>query len=133
MSLTAYSSIFSLRFFTHHLVSVLCLSQRLPQPETRQQSFVSADLMAHRYTILTGGEIRLISLFPGNFRDPLRCDIAQIAFSSSHGVQAAPSYEALSYVWGDQIAREVISVVKCEGNVEETLTIGETWLRLFAT
>ncbi|KAJ2980232.1 hypothetical protein NQ176_g2764 [Zarea fungicola] len=39
--------------------------------------------------------IRVVTLLPGAFTDPIRCEI------SCHNTQSLPQYEALSYTWGD--------------------------------
>jgi hypothetical protein len=44
---------------------------------------------------LAENEIRLLVLGPGSFQDPIRGQLHQVSLG------AQPSYEALSYVWGD--------------------------------
>ena len=46
--------------------------------------------------------IRLITLHPGNFKDPIRCTLEVFELDS------VPSYEAISYVWGDPTPRNRI-------------------------
>lgn len=55
------------------------------------------DLLTDRRTHqpLTGDIIRLLTLQPGLFNDPIHCQLEQVSLSAGH------SYEALSYAWGD--------------------------------
>jgi len=46
--------------------------------------------------------IRLITLQPGNFNDPIRCTLEVFQLAS------VPPYEAISYVWGDPTPRNQI-------------------------
>ncbi|PMD61292.1 uncharacterized protein K444DRAFT_526233, partial [Hyaloscypha bicolor E] len=39
--------------------------------------------------------IRLLTLQPGLFNDPIHCQLEQVSFSTGH------AYEALLYVWGN--------------------------------
>jgi hypothetical protein len=50
--------------------------------------------------------IRLITLHPGDFKDPIRCTLEVFDLPS------APAYEAISYVWGDPRQRRRI---RCNG------------------
>jgi hypothetical protein len=43
---------------------------------------------------LVSGDIRLIKLLPGKFKDPLRLELSLVSFATD------PYYEALSYTWG---------------------------------
>ncbi|SMR45595.1 unnamed protein product [Zymoseptoria tritici ST99CH_1E4] len=42
-------------------------------------------------------ELRLLTLLPGAFHEPIRCTLAKICLKDTE----RPLYEALSYVWGD--------------------------------
>ncbi|KAH8800161.1 heterokaryon incompatibility protein-domain-containing protein [Xylogone sp. PMI_703] len=55
------------------------------------------DLLTDRRTHrpLTGDDIRLLTLQPGLFNDPIHCQLEQVSLSAGH------AYEALSYVWGN--------------------------------
>ena len=44
---------------------------------------------------LTRDNIRLLTLQPGLFNDPIHCQLEQVSLSAGH------AYEALSYVWGN--------------------------------
>ncbi|PMD17924.1 hypothetical protein NA56DRAFT_578071, partial [Hyaloscypha hepaticicola] len=44
---------------------------------------------------LTRDNIRLLTLQPGLFNDPIHCQLEQVSLRAGH------TYEALSYVWGD--------------------------------
>jgi hypothetical protein len=44
---------------------------------------------------LTGDNIRLLTLQPGLFNDPIYCQLEQVSLSARH------AYEALLYVWGN--------------------------------
>ncbi|KAE9380809.1 HET-domain-containing protein, partial [Stipitochalara longipes BDJ] len=50
--------------------------------------------------------IRLITLHPGDFNDSIRCTLEVFELAS------VPSYEAISYVWGDPTPRNRI---RCNG------------------
>ena len=48
-------------------------------------------------------ETRTLSLLPGHEDDPVRCELQTISLAAS-----PPSFEAVSYVWGDVKARTPI-------------------------
>lgn len=48
------------------------------------------------YRPLNGGEIRLIEIYPGDWNDPIACQLHYVP------LDAPPDYVALSYAWGDQ-------------------------------
>jgi len=50
-----------------------------------------------KYRMETRGNIRILELLPGEFSDPLRCQLRTAALESN------PVYDALSYRWGDPI------------------------------
>lgn len=57
------------------------------------------------YTSLQPGEIRLMTLLPGNAREPIQCELNQITLPI--GLETAsdtPSYEALSYMWESEVS-----------------------------
>ncbi len=62
---------------------------------------------------LKGENIRLLRLLPGNSEDPLQCHLLETS------LQAALSYEALSYVWGDASITEPIL---CDGDTVNITT-----------
>jgi hypothetical protein len=45
------------------------------------------------HPLLTRDNIRLLTLRPRLFNDPIHCQLEQVSFSARH------AYEALSYVW----------------------------------
>lgn len=54
------------------------------------------DVMSNlEYEPLGADEIRLINLHPGNWDDPITCQL------ETHRLDICPKYAALSYVWGD--------------------------------
>ncbi|KAK2613248.1 hypothetical protein N8I77_000172 [Diaporthe amygdali] len=57
-------------------------------------------------TLPRDGWFRILKLLPGRFDDPLVCELASTA------LDAAPSYRAISYVWGDHGKLESIT---CSG------------------
>src|SRR5690242_6632030 len=68
---------------------------------------------AYQYDALPPGKwFRLLRIYPGQNDSPLRCKLI------STSLEAAPSYTALSYVWGDPTN---IGHVNCSG-IETTVT-----------
>lgn len=66
-----------------------------------------------QYDALSPGKwFRLLRIHPGQHDDPLRCDLISTA------LEAAPSYTALSYVWGDPTK---VGQVECSG-IKTTVT-----------
>jgi hypothetical protein len=57
-----------------------------------------------KYDMTVEGEIRILTLFPGSFEDPICCAL------SVTRVEDYPAYDAVSYMWGDPTATETISV-----------------------
>ena len=53
--------------------------------------------LVEKYRMETRGNIRILELLPGEFSDPLRCQLRTAALESN------PVYDALSYRWGDPI------------------------------
>ncbi|EXJ73264.1 uncharacterized protein A1O5_03024 [Cladophialophora psammophila CBS 110553] len=57
-----------------------------------------------QYRPLSSEEIRVLKLLPGQLEDPLSCELQHVQLSSP------PTYEALSYCWGDgSLTRSIIS------------------------
>lgn len=50
------------------------------------------------YRALNGEEMRLIEIYPGDWNDPIACQLHYVPLDSS----TASDYVALSYAWGDQ-------------------------------
>ena len=61
------------------------------------------DSTPYKYNILPKDSIRVLSLLPGNKSAPLQCEIhrADVPGLNSPGVASGPTFEALSYAWGD--------------------------------
>jgi hypothetical protein len=78
--------------------------------------------MAYRYQKLSEGGIRLVNLLPGRFDDSLQCQISEIELSSNLGIRY--SYEALSYVWGDQSNAKPLYIVHADGSPSGKLALG---------
>ena len=57
----------------------------------------------HKYDILPHDSIRILSLLPGNTDAPLQCELhrADVPGLNSPGGESGPTFEALSYTWGD--------------------------------
>lgn len=73
---------------------------------------------------LQGRNIRVIELFPGEPEDQLICRLVEVSLDDP------PSYEALSYVWGDANVRQAIL---CNGSIAQiTVSLAQAlhWLRL---
>ena len=49
-------------------------------------------------------EVRLLTILPGNSRDPIRCSLSLVSLNE------APEFEALSYMWGNSAIRKLILV-----------------------
>ncbi|PMD58011.1 uncharacterized protein K444DRAFT_486390, partial [Hyaloscypha bicolor E] len=70
-------------------------------------------------------EIRLLTLFPGAFLDPIRTSL------STFDIEAGtPHYEALTYTWGDPSLRHVISLHGHEFEITASLYEALKHLRL---
>ncbi|KAI1366046.1 heterokaryon incompatibility protein-domain-containing protein [Xylaria arbuscula] len=57
-----------------------------------------------RYQLLSGAEIRLLTILPGKPGDDMKCSLETVSLDDN------PSYEAISYVWGDLTDRRDILV-----------------------
>ena len=69
------------------------------------QSNVQATSMESRVHMpLRVGEIRILTLHPGNAPDPIVCSLETAVLADR------PVYEALSYTWGDPDITETICV-----------------------
>jgi heterokaryon incompatibility protein (HET) len=77
-------------------------------PKTRETRYEpeSYRLFVHR-PLPEGKYFRILRLLPGNFNDPIKCEVIITAF------EKAPPYEPISYCWGDNTAdrKEIL----CEG------------------
>jgi Heterokaryon incompatibility protein (HET) len=68
--------------------------------------------------------VRLLTLLPGHFDDPIFCELA-------NGVlEASPDYEALSYVWGNPRVTRIIQLQGHDFSVTENLESALRHLRL---
>jgi hypothetical protein len=52
------------------------------------------------YHMETTGDIRVLTLLPGSFRDPIQCRL------TVKRIEEQPQYDALSYMWGDPLAAQ---------------------------
>jgi hypothetical protein len=68
-------------------------------------------------------EIRILSLHPANFDDPITCSI------SNEPLQSASDYEALSYCWGDPSLSHEISINGSSFAVTESVSYALRYLR----
>jgi hypothetical protein len=57
------------------------------------------------YHMVTTGDIRVLSLLPGLFDDPLRC------LMTVEPIEQQPIYDALSYMWGNPSETRLITRV----------------------
>jgi hypothetical protein len=71
----------------------------------------------------TKDRIRLLSLAPGSFEDPIQITL------SAHTVDQLPSYEALSYVWGEKICKKPAQVDGCKLDITKNLDVALRHLR----
>ena len=74
-------------------------------------------------TRLDSDRIRLLTLLPGSWSSPLRCTL------STFPLNAAPSYHALSYVWGDEDSPESIELNGIARSLTKNLDIALRFLR----
>lgn len=65
------------------------------------------------YNRLSSDEIRVLTLLPGQYHEPLSGRLTTAKFSPSTG--AVPDFEALSYTWGDQSNPELITITLDSG------------------
>ncbi|KAK7422993.1 hypothetical protein QQX98_001283 [Neonectria punicea] len=77
--------------------------------------------MAYQYFTLSGPSIRLLALLPGRADDLLRGEVFEAGLSSNPNIR--PSYEALSYAWGDQANTRPLCVVQPDGSFGGTLSL----------
>jgi len=80
----------------HHSSSYILVTppkvEELSSPLEKRNFLASQSI----YEPLTENEIRLVRLHPGSKKEPIYCSLTM------HLQVRAPSYEALSYVWGSQ-------------------------------
>lgn len=60
------------------------------------------------YDQLSSEEIRVLTLYPGGYQDPLSGHLTTVRFAPRDS--AKPDFEALSYTWGDQLNPELITL-----------------------
>ncbi|KAF3761669.1 HET-domain-containing protein, partial [Cryphonectria parasitica EP155] len=53
-------------------------------------------------------QIRVVSISPGQWKDPIRCRLLHYELSELH--EADSCYKALSYVWGSSVVKDIIYV-----------------------
>ena len=75
------------------------------------------------YQPLQHDEIRLITLAPGKWTDPIECSLQIVSLDDS------PTYEALSYVWGNVSLREWIRLENSHFDVSKSLEVALRHLR----
>ncbi|KAL2071270.1 hypothetical protein VTL71DRAFT_12505 [Oculimacula yallundae] len=72
--------------------------------DTKDTLYLTASV--RNYHMVTSGDIRVLSLFPGLFDDPIRC-----CLSIEH-LKLEPIYDAVSYMWGSSSDTQLITVNK---------------------
>lgn len=77
-------------------------------------------MISYQYSPLQKTEIRILTLLPGKFEDPLTGFLIHRQFLPASG--NVPIYEALSYTWGDQTDMESMAI--CEGDDQREKLIG---------
>lgn len=82
-----------------------------------QQNFNYSDIVQDRH------EIRIIVLRKGKSDDPVMCDIKHVSFNES------PSYEALSYTWGERTDKVQITLANSKFWVTQNLFLALRQLR----
>lgn len=82
------------------------------------------------YRALSDGEIRLIEIYPGDWNDPITCQLHYVPLVGN----ASLDYVALSYAWGDQSTPKTeISVNGRERKITRSLYTALRQLRSFGT
>lgn len=74
---------------------------------TRGPNKPKGDTVLFEYTQIHMDEIRILRLAPGSFDDPIECELIVMTFEEA----AATGYEALSYVWGNDMSTETITLM----------------------
>lgn len=69
-------------------------------------------------------QIRLVTLYPGRWSEPIRCSLRTVSLSDK------PKYQALSYAWGDWTNRKLIRVGGKNFWVTQNLWLGLRRLRI---
>ena len=93
------------------------MTQLLPRMGVRP-----ADLSSI-YQPLQHNEIRLIALASGKWKDQIKCSLQIVSLDDN------PTYEALSYVWGDARLRERICLQNSDFEVSKSLEVALRYLR----
>jgi hypothetical protein len=89
-----------------------CTSKSFPGKISEEETSSTRSL--YNYHPLKEGQFRLIEIRPGDFDDPLRCQIY-------HGWIHQEQYEAVSYTWADESGDQSLSqeiVVSCTRKLE---------------
>ncbi|KAF2132408.1 hypothetical protein P153DRAFT_285074, partial [Dothidotthia symphoricarpi CBS 119687] len=85
--------------------------------ESSRQRANSSETLKFIYSSqLSGRNIRIIELLPGEPGDQLACNVAEASLDDP------PSYEAISYVWGDPSVKEPVQCNGCVVFVTVSLT-----------
>lgn len=85
----------------------------------QSQSIKSASIYR---SLLHPADIRLLHLRPGSFDAQLQCHLKYV------NLQDDPTYEALSYVWGDPLSQEIIKINEQPWSI--TTNLGDALRRL---
>jgi Heterokaryon incompatibility protein (HET) len=76
---------------------------KMPEGEDVEDAlFLTAS--TRNYHMITTGDIRILSLLPGSFGDPLQCRL------TIKPIEQHPTYDALSYMWGNPSDTRLITV-----------------------
>jgi len=86
---------------------------------------METSLISFPYKSLAPGtsELRLILVEPGDFEEPIRCQLQHVELDRK------PDYEAVSYVWGSRSDQESISLNRLRFPVTTNLSIALRYLR----
>ena len=85
----------------------------------------------YNYDILPKDSIRILSLLPGNRSAPLQCELhrADVPSVISPGGASGPSFEALSYAWGDDKVYQRLFCNTLTMQITQSLFDALTYLR----
>lgn len=75
-------------------------------------------------TLTDDDQFRTIILEPGQYQDPIRCQL------QVHQITSPPDYEALSYVWGDPVRSSPLILNGKKLQITKTLDLALRQLRL---
>jgi hypothetical protein len=111
------------RVLSHKFSGARCTYSLAPSFSRSFQNAATGKSKSYVYRPLGDGEVRLIELHPGKGKDAVKCNIRHVSLKDN------PSYEALSYCWGDPTRDFEISCNTALLNVTSNLLLALSHLR----